>query len=166
MVLTSTEQLPLSLLFAVQTAPVCTHISLPGVVLSQLQTDFGVQGQQQNHSDSQGCRWASESCRAWGKSGADAAEFHQEPLQAAVEPQHQSSATLPGCVCNSTHKDSQRSHGINFTPKIKRFQGCSIHKNTFILNVMNSLTKRIYKLLPNIQHISDIKDSRIEFSNT
>lgn len=40
-------------------------------------------------------------------------------------------ATAPGCGCNSTHRNSQRSHGISFSPRSKRFQGCSIHKNTF-----------------------------------
>lgn len=50
-----------------------------------------------------------------------------------------SSATAPGCVCNSTLRDSQRSRGMSFTPKIKRFQGCSIHKNTFFLRLWTVL---------------------------
>lgn len=127
MVLTSTKQFLLSLLLAVQSKLHLFLLTHHCQVLCCLHHRwiFWVQGLQQNHSDSQG----SECCRAWGERGA--AEFHQQPLQAAVEPQQPSSATAPACVCNSAHRDSQRSHGISFTPKIKRFQGCSIHKNTF-----------------------------------
>lgn len=164
MVLTSTEQFPLSLLFAVQSKVHLFVLTYHCQVLCCLDYRWIL-----------GCRASSrttmtpsESCRAWGESGADAAEFHQESLKAAVEPQHPSTARVPGCVCNPTHRNSQRSHGISFAPKIKRFLGCSeeYSQEYFFKNVINSLTKCIYKLLPNIHHISDIKDSRIEFSNT
>lgn len=166
MVLTSTKQFCLSLLFAVQNKLHLLLLTYHCQILSCLN-----------------CRWIF-GCRASPRS----AVTHR----AAAGPQNAaglgvslgwccrmpsatsagscgatapSSATAPGCVCSSTHRDSQRSHGRSFTPQIKRFQGCLIHKDTFLFKVMNSLTKCVYKLLPNIQHISNIKDSSREFSN-
>lgn len=118
MVLTSTKLFLLSLLFAVWNK---LHLFLLThhcqMLCPRFQMDFG-------------CRASARTPltprmeQGSGGSGTQAAEKLWNLCR------HPNSATAPGCVCNSTHRDSQRSHGMSSTLKNKRFQGCSIHKNT------------------------------------
>lgn len=126
--------------------------------------DFWVQGQSQKRSDSQGCCWASGCCRAWGQSGMMLQNAISNLCRQLWSHSTQQCHSSWLCLQLNTQGQPKEPWKELYSPdqEISRL----LNSQGYILfKVMNSLTKCVYKLLPNIQHISNIKDSSREFSN-
>jgi len=69
-------------------------------------------------------------------------------------------------VPNVQGKSKEPRNKLYLQAKIKGLQGCTTqnHDFFFFFSVMNTLTECAYKLLPNIQHIFNIKDLRTAIS--